>query len=741
MTYPLPGATGGAMAAPATRPNALRYPIDWSALPPLPIERLLPAARRGAGQSAERAPRALPQTAREALAHWNAFLAGGAHAEREAFLAGAQVIWQSAAEAPGGAAGWLLPIGPANRPRLSASMQGLTISVLVRAHALTGDAQLLRLAQLAARTVERDIFDGGVSAPLARVGELPQDVASYPANHGLAGIVLVLLGLRDLAMVDSTVAPLRDRVASVFQRALPVYDLGHGIRDTLTAWDYADAAAHRLCLALLRGLGEATGDEVYLATATRWARYPRAFPALRRRLAGMRAGVSRAAWAVARGLTRQGASGRATPPPENALVIVPAFPVAGGTRSVVAGVALAMAGRWQLRYLTHHVGPNPNHLDITRFGNTLTTSRQYPFIWFYVASAFRALKRLLRARPTRVLLPQDALYSGLAASLAGRLLRVRVAAMDHGTLTLPDSARFRSERRAAMRRAAFPTRILSSILFPFYWPSLRVLARWTVRMTDHFLVAGDEVENEFGSYRNFPLGRITRYPYMVDSDFFHPLSGDEIAARRAEAGIPADAILVCMNNRLAPEKGMDTAIEAFRRALEMTPEPVRSRVRFVIGGGGPLRGQIEEDLKRAGLDEICTLWGEATVPEVATILGMSDIFVYASIRGTNVSVALLEAMASGCAIVGTTSPISHAHILSEGRGTPIAPDDMEALARAIAQYLVNPAAVRLAGEKAREYARQYHSVEALRRCLLRATGWEPEEAAAASSDTRAEITR
>ena len=290
----------------------------------------------------------------------------------------------------------------------------------------------------------------------------------------------------------------------------------------------------------LRGLGEATGDEVYLATAARWARYLRAFPALRRRLAGMRAGVGRAAWVVGERLHPPGRQWTRGPAArERARHHRQPFPVAGGTRSVVAGVALAMAGRWQLRYLTRHVGANPNHLDITRFGNALTTSWQFPFVWFYVASAFRTFKRLLRARPTRVLLPQDALYSGLAASLAGRLLRVRVAVMDHGTLTLPNSARFRSERRATMRRAAFPTRILSVILFPFYWPSLRAMARWTVRMADHFLVAGDEVQSEFGSYRNFPLGRITRYPYMVDSDFFHPLSGDEIAARRAEAGIPS----------------------------------------------------------------------------------------------------------------------------------------------------------------------------------------------------------
>lgn len=724
MNHQLTSAAQRGAATSAEHTGALLYPIEWNKLQPLPVERLLseqPAAAQGA----------LPLVAREALSHWNRFVTSGAQDERDRFFTRAQTLWQSAVELPGGGAGWPLPIGRltqgARAPRLSASMQGLAISTFVRAYALTGDTHILQLANTAALALQRDIFDGGLSAPIAQLGDLPQDVAVYPADHGLAGVILALLALHELASVDrgGPAVALCDQMTRAFQRALPSYDLGYGIRDTLVTWDSASASDYRMCLALLGGLARATADPLYQTTETRWARYRRPGPAMRRRLAGLRAGVSKLMWRTARGLVRQGAREHTAHAQENALVFAKAFPIAGGTKSVVAGIALAMAGRWRLSYITQHVGPNPDQLEIARFGSWATTSWQFPNVWLYVPTAFRALLRVLRKRPYRVIVPQDGLFSGLAAALAGRLMRVRVTTMDHGTLTLPDSPLYRAERRAVMLREPFPKRTLSALRFHYYWPTLRLMARWAASLTDHYLIAGDEVEDEFKSYRNFPPGRITRYPYMVDSDYFHPLPGATRDAHRTAAGLPADAIIVCMNNRLAPEKGMDYAIEALRRALDLTPEPVKSRVRFVIAGGGPLREQIEADLRRTRLDSACLLWGEATVPEVATILGMSDIFVYASVRGTNVSVALLEAMAAGCAVVGTTAPISHAHILSEGRGAPVAPGDVEALAQALAHYLLNPEERRAAGAHAREYARTRHSAEALRRCLLRASGWEP----------------
>lgn len=723
MTQPFPGAPSrDATAAPA-QPGPLFSPIDWRTVGPLPIERLLGAQPSGAQ------PTALPRVAREALSHWNTFVATGAQADREAFLSRAQTLWQNAEELPGGGAGWPLPVGRVTRgvraSRLSASMQGLAISVLARAHALTDDARLLHLARAAARILLRDIFDGGVSAPIANLGDLPQDLAVYPADHGLVGVLLALLALHELAVIDPSGAAARDQMTAVFQRALPAYDLGHGIRDTLTDWGYASEPSYHVCLALLDGLARATNDPLYQTTAARWARYRRLGAVARRRRARTRAAIDARIWRIARGLTPKGASGQPTSGLENALVFAKAFPIAGGTKSVVVGIALAMADRWRLSYVTQHIGPNPDKLEIATFGNWATSSWQFPNVWLYVPTAFRALLRALRKRPHRVIVTQDALYSGLAAALAGRLMSVRVTTMDHGTLTLPDSAMYRAERRAVAMREPFPKRTISLLRFSLYWPSIRQMARWAAWLTDHYLVAGDEVEDEFKSYPHFPPGRITRYPYMVDSDFFHPRSPDQRAADRVAAGLPADAIVVCMNNRLAPEKGMDHAIGALRRALDLTPEPVRSRVRFVIAGGGPLRGQIEADLRRTGLDSSCRLWGEATVPEVATILGMSDIFLYASVRGTNVSVALLEAMASGCAVVGTTAPISHARILSEGRGAPVEPGDTEALAQALAQYLLHPEARQAAGEQARQYARVHHSAEALRRCLLRAAGWEP----------------
>ncbi|HEX8729968.1 MAG TPA: D-glucuronyl C5-epimerase family protein, partial [Ktedonobacterales bacterium] len=319
MTQQLPDALQRGAPASPQRSGPLISPIEWTTLGPLPIERLLSAQPKSADTATSVA---LPQAAREALRHWNQFVESGAQAAHDGFFAHAQALWQSAVELEGGGAGWLLPIGRIEEgkraPRLSASMQALAISTLARVYALTDDANIIRLANAAARALQRDIFDGGAGAPIAALGALPQDVAVYPADHGLAGVMLSLLALHELSAVDPTEAiALRDQMTRTFQRALPAYDLEHGIRDTLTAWGYASEPSYRVCLALLRGLARTTGDPLYETTAARWKRYGRSWAAARRSLSRVRSGAGKLGWNVARGLTRRGAPARPPHPLEN----------------------------------------------------------------------------------------------------------------------------------------------------------------------------------------------------------------------------------------------------------------------------------------------------------------------------------------------------------------------------------------------------------------------------------------
>src|SRR5207245_10390627 len=138
-------------------------------------------------------------------------------------------------------------------------------------------------------------------------------------------------------------------------------------------------------------------------------------------------------------------------------------------------------------------------------------------------------------------------------------------------------------------------------------------------------------------------------------------------------GIADDALVMSMVCRLAPEKGLGVALESISQALSALPSVLRERVRVIIAGDGPLRKQVEGEIHKRHLDQNCLLWGEASTAEVIALLGLSDIFLYTSTRGACFSMAILEAMASGCAVVASTLPVANASLLAEGRGIAVPP--------------------------------------------------------------------
>src|SRR5207245_7686043 len=76
-------------------------------------------------------------------------------------------------------------------------------------------------------------------------------------------------------------------------------------------------------------------------------------------------------------------------------------------------------------------------------------------------------------------------------------------------------------------------------------------------------------------------------------------------------GIAADAIIIAIICRLAPEKGLEIALDAISQALSTLPLDMSKRVRVIIAGDGPLRKQLEDDVHLRGLTQTCLLWGRS----------------------------------------------------------------------------------------------------------------------------------
>jgi glycosyltransferase involved in cell wall biosynthesis len=352
----------------------------------------------------------------------------------------------------------------------------------------------------------------------------------------------------------------------------------------------------------------------------------------------------------------------------------------------------------------------------------------FPGLWLYFLAGFRKLMLLLhQGAAYHVILPQDAIFTGALSAFVAKLAGTRVVCFDHGDLTLLHNHQYRVERlNDLMRKDWHPLlRHLMQWLLIFYWPSRYLQARIAACCVDHFLIpgiAGDGIE-DICTGLGIPRSRITRFASMIDTNRHLVPDAPLKVQMRQQKGIAADAIVVAIVCRFAPEKGLDIAIESISAALSDLAPHLRQRVRVIIAGDGPLREHLEATIRTRGIQQQCVLWGTLATQEVASLLAISDIFLYTGVRGACLPMAILEAMASASAVIASTQPASNAVLLAKGRGIAVPPGDVARTSASLVQLMNDPEGCKHMGKLAREYVVAHHSPAAFRRTLMRVTSW------------------
>lgn len=673
--------------------------------------------------------------AQYALALWNEYLKSEAHEHRVAFLTQARWLLKHEVRFSAETGGWPisfeLPAYQVSQPWLSALTQGNVISVFIRAYQLTDEISFLQAAQRAVHIFTLDILDGGVQAPVGEDGIFFEEVAVYPAAHILNGYMLAVFGLYDYVALtqDKNIEVLIQKSVETLHTLLVDFDAGYWTRYDLLHNRLAPKFYHALHITLLQALASYSGCEHCAQLAARWESYQRSHLCRLRYFLTSRA----VAWnkrkmkpLLRRLFFRMRRDPGAGASLLRVCVPITSFPVAGGMRGVLANVEQVMGGQWRLTYLTHHKGEETSGQDIEVFGLKRGWPGRFPNIWLYGIAGGWKLFRLLRERPGyELLLPQDGAFTGAFSALLGKMAGLRVVCMDHGNVTWLDDAAYRQEQRRNLSTLPWPQRLLGHVRDAIYWPSLHIFIRLAARYTDQFLVAGDEVADVYRRRLGVSSRKIYRYAYMVDPLRFSTPDPVTRAEQRKQERIAADDIVITLINRLAPEKGLSFALEGIAGALaELAPE-IRSRVRVLIAGSGSLRSQVEADIQRYGMEEMCALWGEARPADVIFLLGISDIFLYAGTRGTNYSVAVLEAMAAGCAVIASNAPRSNSKLLADNRGMVVKPGKSAEIKDALICLCNDPVLCHQMGQKAREYVFVNHTATMLKRNLLRVARFAP----------------
>ncbi len=306
---------------------------------------------------------------------------------------------------------------------------------------------------------------------------------------------------------------------------------------------------------------------------------------------------------------------------------------------------------------------------------------------FTATTYARLVRTLRRLRPAVVHTRNLGCIEGqLCAALAGVAVRIHG---EHGRDLLdPDGA---SRKYNRMRRLLRP-------LTHRFTAVSRDLAGWLVE------TIGVKPE------------RVTQIYNGVDAARFHPRGG----ARRLPGG-PAhfqaeDLFLVGTVGRMQGIKNHPLLVRAFLRLLERRPDR-RDKLRLVMVGEGPLRAECENLVAAAGAGDLAWFAGErADTPELMRGL---DLFVQPS-RAEGVSNTILEAMASGLAVVATRVG-GNPELVEQDRSGLLVPlsGGEEALAEAIGRYLDQPELSAAHGQAARARVERDFRIEVMTESYLR----------------------
>lgn len=252
--------------------------------------------------------------------------------------------------------------------------------------------------------------------------------------------------------------------------------------------------------------------------------------------------------------------------------------------------------------------------------------------------------------------------------------------------------------RLAAWRAGVPAIVHTFHGFPFHafqsWPRRAAyvnVERRLGRITDAFLAVGASVAAEAIRLRIAPPDRVRAISSAIDGHII-PVSAESRQAARRVLRVPPDCLLVGTVGRLDYQKSPEDLVAAVAG--------MRTDVRAVWIGDGPLRARVQEMVDRLGLADRFQLLGERD--DVAWLLPGLDVFAMASLY-EGLPCALVEAMMTGIPVVATTVNAVPEVVVSGKTGLLVPPRDPAALGRAISYLLDHPAQAQAMALAARQH--------------------------------------
>lgn len=295
-----------------------------------------------------------------------------------------------------------------------------------------------------------------------------------------------------------------------------------------------------------------------------------------------------------------------------------------------------------------------------------------------IISVILSLKifHLHRNSPISLIHAQDTGYTGLAALATGKILKIPVVISSHGI-------------RHKTIQHSIKSKIKGSIL-----RIERNLDKLTVKHAEEVLVDNETIKKYFEKMVNRSIN-IIPIPIQLDKFEHSPTNRNTL---RNELGCNG-CKLIGFVGRFAPEKNLITLLSAFSNVLSNIPH-----AKLVLIGTGPLESEMKDYVNKMHITNNVIFLGSRD--DVNKILSSLDIFILPSYT-EGMSVALLEAMANGCAIIGSRIPTISEIVTDRNEGILVNPYDPIEIQKGIIELLENDSLRTELGKNAKTKARHF----------------------------------
>lgn len=224
-----------------------------------------------------------------------------------------------------------------------------------------------------------------------------------------------------------------------------------------------------------------------------------------------------------------------------------------------------------------------------------------------------------------------------------------------------------------------------------------LLRRLMAPFVDRYIPVSGDLQRWLGEVVGIPAAKNLLINNGVDTTHFHP------------GAIDAGQFVIGTVGRIQDVKNQAGLVDAFIALRAQLPAQ-RERLRLVIIGDGPLRAQLEAQVRDNGIGDVVTLAGART--DIACQMRGFSVFALSSIaEGTPVT--LLEAMACGLPVVSTAVGGIPELVQDGVTGTLVPARDAQALAGALACYAVDPGLAARHGAAGRARIETHYSVNAM----------------------------